>query len=393
MTTHVFIVDDNTFKYHLEYMFVGTGAKDYVIKFNNREGNKKNSDSERNLVAMLADGCRIRKGDKIIFYLRQTKDHEGLFFGIFEAAEDSCFLDNNDDNQFLKKELKKSLTFRTKIKPYKVYPNGVTEWQALDEIKNRKYSHQMLWSLIYRKLKGERGNTMITTYESEDLENLISLNSNDEFIIGNHFTYNEETKCIITENKNYLYDNTRIEKINIFPRLKYKISNKLSGFEVHLQMYINQNVGLGINKTLDNALGITGKKLDWIGNEVSCGVGMQRIDIMLSQVIEDTKNLIMPIELKAVVTNEKFFKQIHRYIDWLVQYYIPNTRHDSIQPILICKKRLRESDSIKPSLIKFNENIKKIGEDYRIRIYPLKIIEYYLDNNDELIFNERNYTK
>ena len=26
MTTHVFIVDDNTFKYHLEYMFAGTGA-------------------------------------------------------------------------------------------------------------------------------------------------------------------------------------------------------------------------------------------------------------------------------------------------------------------------------------------------------------------------------
>ena len=26
MTTHVFVVDVNTFKYHLEYMFAGTGA-------------------------------------------------------------------------------------------------------------------------------------------------------------------------------------------------------------------------------------------------------------------------------------------------------------------------------------------------------------------------------
>ena len=34
-TTHVFIVDSNTFKYHLEYLFAGTGAKDYVIDFNN----------------------------------------------------------------------------------------------------------------------------------------------------------------------------------------------------------------------------------------------------------------------------------------------------------------------------------------------------------------------
>lgn len=34
-TTHVFIVDTNTFKYHLEYLFAGTGAKDNFIDFNN----------------------------------------------------------------------------------------------------------------------------------------------------------------------------------------------------------------------------------------------------------------------------------------------------------------------------------------------------------------------
>ncbi len=33
MTTHVFIVNAITFKYHLEYMFVGTGMKDSVIDF------------------------------------------------------------------------------------------------------------------------------------------------------------------------------------------------------------------------------------------------------------------------------------------------------------------------------------------------------------------------
>jgi len=34
-TTHVFIVDTNTFKYHLEYLFAGTGAKDTKVDFNN----------------------------------------------------------------------------------------------------------------------------------------------------------------------------------------------------------------------------------------------------------------------------------------------------------------------------------------------------------------------
>jgi hypothetical protein len=38
-TTHVFIVDTNTFKYHLEYLFAGTGAKDSYIDFNDEPTN------------------------------------------------------------------------------------------------------------------------------------------------------------------------------------------------------------------------------------------------------------------------------------------------------------------------------------------------------------------
>ncbi len=37
MTTHVFIVDVITFKYQIEYMFVGTGMRDVIIDFNNTE--------------------------------------------------------------------------------------------------------------------------------------------------------------------------------------------------------------------------------------------------------------------------------------------------------------------------------------------------------------------
>ena len=65
------------------------------------------------------------------------------------------------------------MTFRTLIEPAKVYAEGVTEWEALDEIKNIQSPNQMLWSLIYRKLKGNRGNTMITIYEAERLCQLI----------------------------------------------------------------------------------------------------------------------------------------------------------------------------------------------------------------------------
>lgn len=33
MTTHVFIVDEQSFKVHLKYMFVGTGSKEKDIDY------------------------------------------------------------------------------------------------------------------------------------------------------------------------------------------------------------------------------------------------------------------------------------------------------------------------------------------------------------------------
>ena len=69
MTTHVFIVDDKTFKYHLEYMFAGTGAKNKIIDFNNATESNLHHSVESSLVGMMADGCRVRKDDLIIFYL------------------------------------------------------------------------------------------------------------------------------------------------------------------------------------------------------------------------------------------------------------------------------------------------------------------------------------
>ena len=90
MTTHVFIVDDNTFKYHLEYMFAGTGAnakkigkvkQEYVIDFNNSSETtlyeREKQAAEKMLVGMMADGCRVRKDDLIIFYLVEKQNgHE-----------------------------------------------------------------------------------------------------------------------------------------------------------------------------------------------------------------------------------------------------------------------------------------------------------------------------
>jgi predicted RNA-binding protein len=377
MTTHVFIVDINTFKYHLEYLFAGTGAQDLYIDFNNNSNSSLNYAIENNLVSMISDSQRIRKGDYIIFYLQQNKSkkvYEGKFYGIFKAKDNHSFLDNNDNNQFLKQQLGKSLTFRTMIEPYKVYPKGVTEWEALDEIKYIQSPNQMLWSLIYRKLRANRGNTMITIYESERLIKLIKDKNKNQELNYNNFTFDANIQEIIGNNIKYTYTG-RKENINILPRLINKF-NQGKSFEPHLQAYIVQNIGKYINPSLDNNLLVD--NFEWLGNEVYCGVGMQKIDIMLSFTKNDER-IIEPIELKSVCATPDIIFQIQRYIDWIEQYYIPN-RISDIQPVIISKKISNKQSSNYSQLI---NNFKNLNS--KNKILPLKYIEFDIINNN-LIF-------
>jgi len=158
------------------------------------------------------------------------------------------------------------------------------------------------------------------------------------------------------------------------PRLIKKYKDK-KAFETHLQAYIVQNVGRGTNKELDKYL-LNGLVFEWLGNEVSCGVGMQRIDIMLS-LIKGNIKIVLPIELKAVEASVDNIVQIQRYVDWLDQYYIPN-RISDIQPVLISKKITNKT----------SETYKKIIESFKIfnkknnRCMPIKYIEYSLEDNN-----------
>jgi len=379
MTTHVFIVDETTFKCHLNYLFAGTGAKDKDVDFNNcsistQYPNKKHA-TEAGLVAMMADCSRIRTGDFIIFYLQATKLQEGRFYGIFQAEGDA-FLDRNDGSQFLAASLSKNLTFRIKIRPYEVYPNGVTEWKALDEIRNIPCPCQMLWSLIYRKLKGNRGNTMITIYEAERLNDLIR-RENNHTPLANANSYDYSAGVIVNSSVNYNYSGRQMT-FDILPRLIAKFNSDLA-HEAHLQMYIAQQ--LGRNANLDSALGISGMPIEWIGNEVSCGVGMQRIDVMISTVTSEIQRNIMPIELKCVPACDDNLRQINRYIDWIEQYYIPN-RMSVIQPVLICRP-----GGLTPTL---RQNLHAFNANAAGRYLPLKYIEYDIQSGN-LVFTPTIY--
>jgi hypothetical protein len=384
-TTHVFIVDINTFKYHLEYLFAGTGAKDNFVDFNNNTQTSLHPITENNLVSMIADLCRVRKDDFVIFYLQKEKNKvwEGKFYGIFQIKDDFPFLDNNDDDQFLKNELEKSLTFRTLIQPYEVYAEGVSEWEALDEIKDIQSPFKMLWSLIYRKLKGNRGNTMITIYESERLFELLRDKNNRQTLSGNKYTFDIQSQKIIASDTIYNYTG-RKTRLDILPRLINKYPKPP---ETHLQAYIVQNIGKNTNPSLDSCL-LNNLGFEWMGNEVSCGVGMQKIDIMLSLNIPNNR-IIVPIELKAVEATEDNIIQVKRYVNWLEQYYIPNININitsDIQPVLI-SKTISDKNSAK---------YRDIVESFKIfnqtnnRCLPLKYIEYHLDNSN-LLFEAINY--
>jgi hypothetical protein len=372
MTTHVFIVDDKTFKCHLEHMFVGTGATEKDVDFNGLATTNSHHSTENGLVGMCADLNRVRIDDFVIFYLLQNSSHEGKFFGIFKIAG-IPFIDSN--GIYLNSNLGKKLTFRCLIEPFEVYAKGVSEWEALDEIKNINSPNQMLWSLIYRKLKGNRGNTMITIYETDRLFYLLRCkNTHTQLYTTSGFSFNGK-QLISGSSINYIGSRTAV---NIIPRLITKYTKK-KAFEVHLQAYIMQFID-DRSKILQSLL-IGNCNLEWLGNEVSCGVGMQRIDVMLSCESTDTKRFVVPIELKAVPYYSEITNQLQRYVYWLEQYYIPN-RHSIICPVIIAKKGSKLSISnIRTELANFDSK--------NPNCLPVRLIEFELNTSKtDLIFTQ-----
>lgn len=376
--THVFIVNEQTMKIHLEYLFAGTGSSkdapflldaEYVNSRKKEEG--VTSAAERNLAAMIADVSRIRVGDKIIFYLQAHNDKPGMFFGVFEAASEAFYQPNSND--YLTEELGKSLNFRVLIRPHKVYPKGISEHEALDSLVCVQHPSDMCWSLIYRKLKGNRGCTMITDNESRRLEILLSAKNNDEYLQSNFFSF--ENNEIVASDVERIYAGQGNE-LDILPRLLYK-DRRNNKCESHLQAYVVQNIDKESLKPLlleniDNL---------WIGNEVSCGVGMQRIDVATMQITEESV-IINVIELKCVEAyNEIIDNQIPWYIEWIRNYILPTFPRKVviINPVIIAKEF-----KVQHTLQLFKDHCETLfrANARNFKVNPVSLITYETENND-----------
>ena len=335
MTAHVFVVSAVTFDLHLKYMFVGTGSKDNQIDFNAKSTSSLHYKSEDSLVSMLSDASRLRKGDSVYFYVQQESNVDGKFYGVFECIEDGPFLDNDDEKQFLRNDLEKNLNIRAKIGPKTVYAGGISEWDLLDNIASVSKPYEMLWSLIYRKLKGNRGNTMITLFEEQQILKKLAERQSASLAIpqGANLQYRDEEIRVSAGKTGFAYSGSA-EKIDVLPRLRSKFEQG-KAFEAHLQAYMVASILKGTNSSLDSTL-FESHNLEWLGNEVSCGVGMQRIDILTHTKVSD-EIIISPIELKAVSAQGKNLRQIQRYVDWLRLYYLP-TMPGKIRPVLVTKE-------------------------------------------------------
>ena len=317
MTTHVFVVDEQTFKYHLEYKFAGTGAGTKQSPFLLNPTIAFNWATERMLVGMVADISRIRIGDKVLFYLQAKGDNQGSFFGVFRVAS-LPFFDENDQNNYLSNQTEKGLSFRVLLEPDQVYAKGITEHEYLDSLLGKRYPCDLCWSLIYRKLKGNRGCTMITDYEFDDFLQKVQAKNNGRVLTGNDFSFDAATNEIISSTTQHPYQG-RKSTLDILPRLLYK-ANINNAFETHLQAYLTQNID---NAALSQLFIPYPNQGCWIGNEVSCGVGMQRIDLMIKQETED-EVVFRLIELKYVQPYvEIATKQLPWYCEWLSYYMIP----------------------------------------------------------------------
>jgi len=337
MRGHVFVVNEKTLPCHLEYQFVGVSS-------GGRDTN----------IALLADILRVKKDDFIFFYIEGRNTKKGRFFGVFRAADN--IVHHLTGTNALNPNLPVKLIYRKKITPYRVYSKGVLEWIALDKLPT--YAKELLWTLIYRKMKARRGNTMLFPWEVERLISLIKDENNGRYLSEQHFTFDVQKYEIIQGNQTSPH--------NIGTQIRVS-SKDIRNSETHFQAYLLQNLNIGNNTFLPQ---IFGRNIVWIGNEVFAGSGMQKIDIMTIEQIDETEYVYRLIELKhpKSTTNINFAPaQLEYYINWAredIGGHIIGGRRFNIKPVLF--SFTKQFNSIPNSIITQIQSLDQISNSPEI---------------------------
>lgn len=364
MNTHVFIVNEETIPIHLQYGFSGTGAAE-----------------KDEHVGLCSDISRVRPGDLVIFYIEGTIKVKGGFYGVFQISNKKPYAFHTPGKNSYYPNLSKKLIYRTRIMPYEVYSEGVPEWEALDKLP--VYATDIQWSLIYRKLKGKRGCTPLLPWESKRLIDMIR-NKNKGNVIANKnykagFDWDNINRQIVLTTTAKPYDIPYSQPMNPLPIIHKKSSAKRA-YEDYLQLYFTQMIG--VSSSLNP---IVGNNVLWFGNEVACGVGMQKIDILSINQIEK-KEYYYIIELKDESVTPDVVEQIEYYVNWASQnsgkhlFYAYNW---NIQPVVV-------SPPHNPR--KLHEIIKAFNAfNKKERALPLLYFEFQTENAKSIKFQQIKY--
>ncbi len=353
---HLFVVDENSFKYHIEYGFVGTG----------------NSTNSFN-IGLWKDITRLKVNDKVIFYVQKVKK----FFGIFKVTTPPFFdasippyLQNQPLNIVTNSNTNIYLKYRALITNDEAFAKGIEEFELLDILPPN--TENILWSILYRKLKGGRGNSPLFKMEFDIIrDKLLLLNGNS--LNNPNLTYSNG-KIIVGYNNNY--SGSRVINVDIRNSI---LTNNYNEHYLHALL-------------LEHLPPIIwGRDIKWIGNEVYSGAGMQAIDLLSIERIEE-QDIFNIIEVKQTEIPPNITNQIAKYISWL-KHRFNNHVVERYQPILFGAPITR-SNSINSKMNRrimefenFNsENISK----------PIKYFEYRIANNnfyiDEINYSNNTFT-
>ncbi|GIV07925.1 MAG: hypothetical protein KatS3mg019_0016 [Fimbriimonadales bacterium] len=314
---HVFVVNEKTFPYHLKYRFAGTTAGENRAKH----------------VGLLADIARTRPGDKVLFYLQKKG-----FFGVYEVDSDHPFVEPTDG--WLQTELGIPLIYRIRIRPAEIYSRPLSEWKAVDELPER--ARDIRWSLIYRKLKGERGCSYLFPQEWKNIYELIK--------------FENENRCInVEENELLIYEckqNLVITKPEVSPSYEGSSESAHKHLvpvvkESHLQAWLTWHIGRNVKL---EAM-IPSQNLVWFANEVYAGAGMQKMDILCIWDNGSAKEYgIFELKGGSIGNNEisSMIEQTRRYI-WWVDNYI-REQSDTVRVVWIVRELAGKASEAKKLL-------------------------------------------
>lgn len=388
MTSHIFIVDESTLKSHLEHLFAGTGALSDSVSL--LHGSHALTPAGRRIASMVCDLSRISVGDAIFFYLQRGDDGQpGLFMGEFSAVSPAYAV--TDGNLVNGTPLSKNLPLRIDIAARSVYSLGVPEDEFLDRLTAPDSgvplaSHEVPWSLIYRKLSANRGCVAIRDEEADLLRRCLRTRGGS-VLVGPVF--NLQARTIVQSSPvptaSPAVGPTVKLAFDLWPSYLLGKAMRRSK-EVFLQWKIIFDL---LSKSPAAQPILNGDQLLWLGNEVRCGVGNRAIDLLLevSAGPAGSKRLII-IELKDDITRAKWDSQIYKYVEWAIDHYLVGCPFESIEPILVTTKtarRPKKAVGTAPASRRPNFSRGPISYDLKIRnLRCLRVDDSQVDTVDFL---------